>query len=127
MGWQNFAVGIALAEIRDRRLYQTEFTTFEDYRRAKWRSHRAYVYRLITASQLFSHLSTNCRQNPPSHESQFTPLFGFSKDQAQQAWEKAAENAVGCRITAQIVISAIRQLNLATTAEGAEKQTTPPL
>jgi hypothetical protein len=44
-------------------------------------------------------------------------------DQAQQAWEKAAENAAGRRITAQIVKSAIRQLSLTTTTEAGGKQT----
>ena len=43
-------------------------------------------------------------------------------DQALQAWEKAAENAAGRRATAQIVKSAVRQLNLNTTAETAGKQ-----
>ena len=43
-------------------------------------------------------------------------------DQARQAWEKAAENAAGRRITAQIVKSAVRQLKLGATGESTEKQ-----
>jgi hypothetical protein len=40
-------VGIALAEIRDARLYKADFKTFEDYCTHKWGWTRQHCYRLI--------------------------------------------------------------------------------
>jgi hypothetical protein len=43
-------VGLALAEIRDARLYRSDFDTFEEYCRTKWGWAKSYAYNLITAA-----------------------------------------------------------------------------
>jgi hypothetical protein len=112
-GWQTFAdVGVALGQIRDERLYRTEFDTFEAYCRAKWHYARRYVYQLISAAQLFQHLCANCAHRRPDHESQLRPLVGLSLDDAQLAWECAVIHAGEGRITARTVKNALQQLDL---------------
>jgi hypothetical protein len=45
-------VGLALAEIRDLRLYKREYSTFSEYCQEKWGWKRAHAYRLIEASEV---------------------------------------------------------------------------
>lgn len=45
-------VGIALAEIRDSRLYRSDFITFEDYCTEKWGWTKQHVYRLIEVAPI---------------------------------------------------------------------------
>ena len=82
-------VGLALARIRDGRLYRIEYFTFEEYCRVKWQYMRAYVYQLIFAAQLFNSLSAIADIRQPQHESQVRPLAGVPPDQARQAWVKS--------------------------------------
>src|SRR5437016_3749635 len=60
------------------------------------------AYHLICAAQLFTHLLANCKQRKPDHKSQLRPLIGLSLEQALLAWERAAENAGGRRITTRL-------------------------
>jgi hypothetical protein len=83
-GWSAFVeFGLALAQIRDRRLYRAEFYSFEAYCKVKWQYGRDYVDRLISAAQVFR-LLTNCLTNSqeckPQHESQVQPLVGLTRD-----------------------------------------------
>lgn len=50
-------MGTALAEIRDNRLYKSQFKTFEEYCREKWNFSRAHAYRLIDAAEIAEKLS----------------------------------------------------------------------
>jgi histone H3/H4 len=57
-GRQTFVeVGTALAEIRDSRLYKSDFKTFEDYCIHKWGFKRAHAHRLIKAAGIARDLS----------------------------------------------------------------------
>jgi transposase len=58
-------VGEALMEIRDRRLYQLEFASFDSYCRERWGFNRQRAHQLITASEVSSMLDSdpvNARQ-----------------------------------------------------------------
>lgn len=46
------AVGSALVEIRDSRLYRAEFATFEVYLDERWGMSRAHGYRLINSARV---------------------------------------------------------------------------
>jgi hypothetical protein len=84
-GWHTFVqVGLALAQIRDDRLYKVDFDTFERYCQVKWQYGRNYVNRLISAAQVFTHLVTISHQKP-EHETQVRPLVGLTAEQAQKA------------------------------------------
>lgn len=45
-----FEVGVALAEIHEKRLYRSEYPSFQDYLDRKWKLGRSYAYRLIEAA-----------------------------------------------------------------------------
>ena len=72
-----------------------------------------YSNQLISAAQVFRHLSANCAEHKPCHEAQVRPLVGLTFDQAQAAWNKAVKSAPGQRITARTVVRAIHELQIA--------------
>jgi hypothetical protein len=105
-------VGLALARIRDGQLYRDEFTSFEEYYRAKWDFEHAQIYHLIGAAQIFNRLSRLADVPKPDHESQVRPLIGLEPDGAQAAWQRAASISGGRKITARLVKRAVRELKL---------------
>ena len=50
--------GCALSEIRERKLYQDQYATFEEYCRQRWAISRPRAYQLIGAADTAGHLST---------------------------------------------------------------------
>jgi hypothetical protein len=73
-GWHTFVdVGLALARIRDGRLYRDDFGSFEAYCRFKWEYGRRYVEQLISAAQVFTYLRASSSHQKPEHS---TPAFG---------------------------------------------------
>jgi hypothetical protein len=67
-GWSSFVdVGLALAQIRDKRLYREIYPTFESYCRVRCQYGRHYVNRLVSAAQVFNRLVTNCHQTKSEH------------------------------------------------------------
>lgn len=113
-GWQAFVeVGLALARIRDARLYRVEYDTFHAYCREKWHYGERYANRLISAAAMITHLRTICSDCQPDHEGQVRPLVSLTPAQAQLAWTCAVENAGGRKITARSVKRAMQDLGLA--------------
>ena len=77
-GWNTFVqVGLALARIRDRKLYRIEFHRFETYCQAKWQYGRNYVNRLISAAQVFTHLVPGRPERSPAQAPLGTVLESF--------------------------------------------------
>jgi hypothetical protein len=54
------------------------------------------------------YLSANCSGRKPEPENQLRPLVGLTPEQAQTAWERAAEKASDRKTTAQMVKSAVK-------------------
>ena len=52
------AVGMALKEIRDKRLYRQRFDTFEEYCFRRWEISRPRAYQLCAGSEVVADLST---------------------------------------------------------------------
>ncbi len=70
-----YEAGIALKELRDRRLYRSTHKTFEEYCRARFGYGRDAAYLKIGAAEVYENLHqimpTNCRQIPlPTNEHQ---------------------------------------------------------
>ena len=70
-----YEAGIALKELRDRRLYRSTHKTFEEYCRARFGYGRDAAYLKIGAAEVYENLDqimpTNCRQIPlPTNEYQ---------------------------------------------------------
>lgn len=124
-GWDAFvAVGRALKKIRSGALYKENYSTFEQYYVAKWGYRRSRVYNLISAAEVVDQLGGLAETIPPTHESQLRPLFGLPAAQAQLVWQCATAKAGGQPLTAQLVKSAIRDLQL-TGREGAAADRPP--
>jgi hypothetical protein len=112
-GWASFVqVGLALGQVRDRRLYRETYPSFQEYCRSRWQYGRNYADRLVSAAQVFNRLVTKCRQRLPEHEGQVRPLVGLTTDQAKQVWETAVAKAGNRRITAIMVKRAMRDLQI---------------
>jgi hypothetical protein len=83
------AVGIALASIRDDRLYRQTHDTFEDYCRDKWGWSRQRAHQLIDAASL-----STIVDNGPANEGQARPLTKLDTPEQQvAAWELAGDIA----------------------------------
>jgi hypothetical protein len=66
-GMQTFVeVGMALLEIRDKKLYKKDHQTFEDYCHKRWGWERRHGYELIAAAQVASNVRLNAQSTPES-------------------------------------------------------------
>jgi hypothetical protein len=74
---------MALAEIRDSRLYREEFETFEGYCKDRWDFSRPMAYQLIEASAAVDAVSTTV-DIQPINERQARPLTQLETPEAQQ-------------------------------------------
>jgi hypothetical protein len=87
-------VGMALEEIRSKRLYQEGYKNFKDYCNEKWQMGRRYAGNLITGSQIAENLGalaplcTPCEIQPTS-ETQVRPLAALEPNEQRDVWEEA--------------------------------------
>lgn len=89
-GQQTFVeVGIALAEIRDSKLYQLEHDTFEDYCRERWGWSKPYCTQLITASKVVRNLPEESKVAIAT-ESQARELAKAEPDQREEILRSVA-------------------------------------
>jgi hypothetical protein len=108
-------VGLALTEIRDKRLYRQQYDTFEEYCARRWELSRPRAYQLCAASEVVAHLSTNVDiRLLPESEAQARPLTRL-KDPAQwrRAWRAAVKLAASEKrsVTARDTEDAVRGLD----------------
>lgn len=121
--------GAALAEIRDLRLYSSNYSTFEDYCQERWGYQRAHAYRLINAAEIVAELSpigdtengevgtivpTSEPAPIPTRESQvreLNPLRG-QPDKMRKAIEGATEaaKAEGGQVTARHIRESVKEV-----------------
>lgn len=93
-GFQTFAeVGTALLEIRDSRLYRSEFGTFEDYCQTRWGMTRAYANRTIAAAQVVADLAP--MGAIPTSERQARELVGLPAETAAAVMTAAVDATDG--------------------------------
>jgi|GEM_PF-1417061 len=109
------AVGLALMEIRDRRLYREHYGTFEEYCFRRWEISRPRGYELCAAAEVVEDLSAIADiRLLPENEAQTRPLTRL-KDPAQwrRAWSMAVKAAAaeGRPVTARDTEEAVQQLN----------------
>ena len=108
-------VGMALAEIKEKRLYRETHDTFEAFVNDKWDICRRYAYRMIDGS----HVVQNVAHGPqneniilPLNERQARPLTDFDADIQRELWQKAVdrsiENGTG-KVTGAIVSSIVAE------------------
>lgn len=83
-------VGIALAKVRDAKLYRSDYATFEDYCDKRWHLSRTRAYELMSAAQI-SEAVSEISDIPIATESHAKQLRGLDPTQAAEVVEKAAE------------------------------------
>ena len=103
------AVGEALLEIRERRLYRATHLSFETYCLERWGFRRAHAHRLIQSARVLQTLSPI--GDKPVSEGQareLTPLL-HQPEQLRDAWSEAREQATrgGSPLTARLVRAAV--------------------
>lgn len=104
-------VGVALAEVRDSKLYRQTHSTFEDYCRERWGLKRQRAYELIEASDVTRSLSeiSDTMPSRESHAAELAPLRNEPERMAE-AWKQANDTAEeeGRKVTAADVRKAVR-------------------
>ena len=98
------AVGEALKEIRDGKLYRESYKTFEKYVDDKWGFEKRHAYRLIDAAETSKKLCPSGSQNERvleiKSERQLREIKDVPVDSMEQVVERAAELAGDDKITA---------------------------
>lgn len=100
-------VGMALARIRDDRLYKDQFGTFEDYCKERWGWGRNYSNKLINAHRIAEDVGYHGTQKP-IRERQVRELARLdSIDDQAAAWAEAVDGANGEQPTTKQVRAAV--------------------
>jgi hypothetical protein len=91
-------VGMALAEIRVKRLYREGYKNFKEYCDQKWQMGRRYAQRLIAGSQIAENLGPRgplCApcEIMPINEAQVRPLTILEPAQQREVWAEAVKTA----------------------------------
>lgn len=102
-------VGNALLTIREGKLYQAKYETFEAYCRGQWNMVRRQANRLIAAAETVNNLGP---MGPilPTAERQVRPISQLAAEQQQAAWAEAVERSNG-KPTAAVVEQVVRDFN----------------
>jgi DNA modification methylase len=104
------AVGQALLEIRDARLYRETHESFEAYLDERWGICRSRGYQLIDAAKVAAALSTAVDLEPPVNEAQARALVSLVGDEKAmiEVWRDLRVEHGG-RVTADLVRQAVSE------------------
>ncbi|WP_019505893.1 hypothetical protein [Pleurocapsa sp. PCC 7319] len=108
-----YEAGMALMQLRDRRLYRSTHATFEDYCRDRFDYVRRRSYQLIDAAKIYNNLSEKCVQFVhilPTREGQVRPMSQLNAEEQVLAWETAVEEAGGKVPTGKIVKDVVQRI-----------------
>jgi len=114
-------VGLALREIRDRRLYRETHSTFEDYCLARFDFRRAHGYRLIEEATAVAELQMSPIGDKialPENEGQARELAAVLTEMRVEVMRLAAIKAGGKRLTAKLIREAAIELGACKSANG---------
>lgn len=114
-----YEAGMALMELRDRRLYRSTHATFEEYCQDRFDYTRRRPYQLIEAAQIYDNLSEKCVKFLhilPTKEGQVQPLSQLERESQPLAWETAVEEAGGKVPTGRIVKEVVQRIKDETSA-----------
>ncbi|MGB5596271.1 MAG: hypothetical protein WBM62_19865, partial [Crocosphaera sp.] len=125
-----YEAGKALLELRQRKLFRSTHSTFDDYVRERFGMQRAHSYRLMDAAVVVKNLEEKClplgdipsnsidssqmspigRQILPTNERQVRPLSKLNPDEQVEVWTKAIEQVNGKVPPARVVKSIVDQI-----------------
>ena len=108
-----YEAGMALMQLRDRRLYRSTHATFEDYCRDRFDYVRRRSYQLIDAAKIYNNLSEKCEQIVhilPTREGQVRPMSQLNAEEQVIAWETAVQEAGGKVPSGRIVKGVVQRI-----------------
>ncbi len=79
-----------MLEIRESRIYQNKYATFEAYCRDRWDMGESHSYRLMDSAKVYDNLSPS-GEVLPATESQARPLTRLSAPLQIEAWKRMVE------------------------------------
>lgn len=89
-----YEVGIALADIRDRKLYRADHGTFEEYAEKRWQMSRPRAYELMAAAEVVSAMA-DIDVPPPGNERQARELGRIPEPERAEVWTETVERTDG--------------------------------
>ncbi len=107
------AVGSALKEIRDDKLYREEFKSFDAYVKDRWGFQKDYANKLIGSSEVKRKLNTIVSTSAAKkieNEGQLRELKSVPEESLSEVIEKAAEIAGDAPMTAKVLRKAREQV-----------------
>ncbi|HHP7231135.1 MAG TPA: hypothetical protein ACFCUY_09780 [Xenococcaceae cyanobacterium] len=108
-----YEAGMALMELRDRRLYRSTHATFEDYCRDRFDYTRRRPYQMIEAALIYDNLIDKCAKILhilPTKEGQIQPLSQLELQEQPEAWISAVEEAGGKVPPGRIVKEVVQRI-----------------
>jgi hypothetical protein len=116
-------VGNALMEIRDGRMYRSEFGTFEEYCDKRWGFNASRARQFIMASEVVTNIES-VTMVTPANERQARPLTTLPPEKQPEAWKAATDKAEneGRKVTAKDVQEEVKKIK----TENAEGEVLPP-
>jgi hypothetical protein len=102
------AIGEALGEIRDSRLYRETHSSFDAYTHERWGMRDGVAIRLIGAARVHLYLASATSAEPPGRTvaADLAPLFRTSPERAAALWEQLSEQGEPTR---RVVTAAVRE------------------
>ncbi|OKH44160.1 hypothetical protein NIES2101_29075 [Calothrix sp. HK-06] len=100
-----YQAGLALKELRDKRLYRSTHASFDEYCKDRFAYHRSRYYQLINAATIVDNLQP-CLQFVdilPTAEGQVRPLVPLDPDEQRLAWTQAVKATDGKVPSARVV------------------------
>ncbi|MFD9444991.1 hypothetical protein [Streptomyces sp. NPDC060001] len=88
-----YEVGMALADIRNRKLYRADYGTFEEYAETRWQMSRPRAYELMAAAEVVSGIPDTLPK--PSNAGQASALGRIPEPQRAEIWEETVERTDG--------------------------------
>lgn len=89
-----YEVGIALADIRDRRLYRAAHRTFEEYCQGRWQMTGSRAYQMIDAANVVSTI-VETELPPPANEGQARELGRVPVVERAEVWAETVDRTDG--------------------------------
>ena len=108
-----YEAGMALMQLRDRRLYRSTHATFEEYCRERFGYTRRRPYQMIEAALIYDNLIDKCAKFLhilPTKEGQIQPLSQLERSEQPEAWIIAVEEAGGKVPPGRIVKEVVQRI-----------------
>ncbi len=102
-------LGLAIAEIKDCKLYRETHDSWEEYVRDRFDIARRTAFQYIQSAHAYQ-LVHNCALTKPANESQVRPLLRLSDEAMPDAWTKAVETAPDGKVTGKHVSTVVSGL-----------------